>query len=66
VVHREAFPQRGRLLDQIRVIAGLRTQKRGLDQSVVADAGRSSEQAPPEDIIFTPRFVLGESCASYG
>jgi LacI family transcriptional regulator len=29
-------------------------------------AGRSSEQAPPEDIIFTPRFVLGESCASYG
>ena len=45
VVHREAFPQRCRLLDQVRVVAGLRAQQRGLDQAVVADALRAAEKA---------------------
>ena len=45
VVHRETFPQCRRLLDQIGIVAGLRTKQQGYDQPVVADTLRTAEQA---------------------
>jgi hypothetical protein len=44
VVHRQAFPQRRRLLDEIGIVAGLRAQQRGFDQAEVAHAFRAAEQ----------------------
>lgn len=45
MVHRQAFPQCGRLLDQVGVVAGLRAKQRRFDQAVVAHAFSAAEQA---------------------
>lgn len=44
MVHREAFPQRRSFLNQIGIIAALRSRQRGLQQALIADAGRAAEQ----------------------
>lgn len=45
MVHRQAFPQRRRLLDEVGVVAGLRAKQRGFDQAEVAHAFSAAEQA---------------------
>ena len=42
MVLREAFPQGGRFLDQVRIIAGLRPVEGGFEQAGIADTGRSA------------------------
>lgn len=45
MVHREAFPERRGLLDQVGVVAALRTRQGRGKQAGIADAGRPAEQA---------------------
>lgn len=59
VVHREAFPERRRLLDQVRVVAGLWAQQRRLDQAVIADALSAAEQ-PQLLGVDVKRVIEGE------
>lgn len=56
MVHREAFPKRGGLLDEVGIIAGLRTQQHGFDQAEVAHARCATEQ--PQLLVMDMECVV--------